>query len=91
MRWAVRVIEEQKPNTDNPGMILVLKSLAKNAPASFNVYINSFISHIWKGLIGKDLQLRLISSEAFRVSCTRLIIILNFSQLVHAQVAFEQS
>lgn len=68
VRWAVRVIEEQKPHTDNPGMILVLKSLAKNAPASFNVYINSFVSHIWKGLIGKDLQLRLLSSEAFRVS-----------------------
>ncbi|GMH33501.1 hypothetical protein BSKO_01335 [Bryopsis sp. KO-2023] len=68
VRWAVHWLENAKSSTAQQRLsaVLVLKSLAENAPASFNVHISTFLRHIWEGLHGEELLLRQTSAEALR-------------------------
>jgi FKBP12-rapamycin complex-associated protein len=47
---------------------LILRELAENAPAVFNVHVRAFIDAIWNGLRDSKLLVREASVAALRVS-----------------------
>lgn len=53
---------------------LILRELAENAPAVFNVHVRAFIEAIWAGLRDSKLLVREASVAALRVraSCMQL-------------------
>lgn len=67
-------MEHLQDSTDRLSLhaILVLKALAENAPAAFNVHLDNLdvIGSIWNGLTGKKLDLRRASTQALQVGCS---------------------
>ena len=51
---------------------LILRELAENAPAVFNVHVRAFIDAIWNGLRDSKLLVREASVAALRVRCCSL-------------------
>lgn len=49
--------------------VLVLRELAEQAPAVFNVHVKSFIDAIWNGLRDTRLHVREGAVAALNVSC----------------------
>ena len=49
--------------------VLILRQMAENAPAVFNVHVRSFIEIVWAGLRDSKVLVREASVAALRVSC----------------------
>ncbi len=49
--------------------VLILREMAENAPAVFNVHVRSFIEIIWAGLRDAKVIVREASVAALRVCC----------------------
>ena len=50
--------------------MLILRQMALNAPAVFNVHVRAFIDVIWTGLRDPKLHIRESAVDALRVRCS---------------------
>ena len=51
--------------------VLILRQMAANAPAVFNVFVRQFIDVVWAGLRDSKLLVREAATDALRVSIPR--------------------
>lgn len=63
MRW----LKEDLSGTHRYAAVLILKEMAQNAPAIFNVNVSSFLERIWVGLRDPKLLVREAAVGALRV------------------------
>lgn len=69
MDWLSRERNEQL----RYAAVLILRQMAANAPAVFNVFVRQFIDVIWAGLRDSKLLVREAATDALRVSVRRLL------------------
>ena len=68
MRRAILWLRDERADHLRYAAALVLRQLAENAPAVFNVHVKPFIEVIWSGLRDSKVYVREASVDALRVN-----------------------
>ena len=68
VRRAILWLREERSDPLRYAAALILRQMAENAPAVFNVHVRSFIEVIWSGLRDGKQYVREASVEALRVN-----------------------
>lgn len=79
MDWLSRERNEQL----RYAAVLILRQMAANAPAVFNVFVRQFIDVIWAGLRDSKLLVREAATDALRVCASQ-----TFQSSVHHYCVF---
>lgn len=72
VRRAILWLREERSDPLRYAAALILRQMAENAPAVFNVHVRSFIEVIWSGLRDGKQYVREASVEALRVNTSFL-------------------
>jgi hypothetical protein len=68
VRLAIDWLARERSDQLRYAAVLILREMAENAPAIFNVHVQQFIDVIWAGLRDAKLYVREASVDALRVS-----------------------
>lgn len=65
MLWALGCLESaETPRHERLNAVILLRSIAEEAPAAFNIHVQKFLNLIWRGLKAPDKNLRVASAKA---------------------------
>ena len=57
----------ERPEAQRYAAVLILRQMAENAPAVFNVHVRAFIDVVWNALRHPKLAVRQVAVKALRV------------------------
>ena len=70
VRRALDWLRGERQESRRYAAVLILRQMALNAPAVFNVHVRAFIDVIWTGLRDPKLHIRESAVDALRVRCS---------------------
>ena len=70
VRRALDWLRGERQESRRYAAVLILRQMALNAPAVFNVHVRAFIDVIWTGLRDPKLPIRESAVDALRVRCS---------------------